>query len=61
MAKEDVAYRSPIFIKFLMTLSQSGTSLVNKVMHSIVMEGAWEAIALPIKELSVPELRKLKT
>ena len=41
---EGEAYRSPIFIKFIETLSNSG-SVVNKVMHSIVMEQPWEAIA----------------
>ena len=61
-AGEMTVYRSQIFIKFLQALSQAGNySLVNKVMHSIVMEKAWEPMAAPIRELSVPELRQLKT
>ena len=57
---EGEAYRSPIFIKFIETLSNSG-SVVNKVMHSIVMEQPWEAIAQPVKQAGLQELRKLKS
>lgn len=57
---EMTAFRSQIFMKFLEALSRAGSPTVNRVMHSIVMERAWEPLAGPIRELSVPELRQLK-
>lgn len=54
------SYRGPIFLKFLSTLGLSGGSLVNRVVHHLVMDHPWEVMVEPIKRLSAAELRKLK-
>ena len=38
VCQEEEAFRSPIFIKFLKTLSTKAGSTDSQIMHSIVME-----------------------